>query len=131
MKLTAILAATVLAAGGGAYGLYTYSDLFDEKPADLSQYPVAKSGGCPYCNRGAPSDACEAKTDTCCANPCAKCTPVCDGCPLCEFDCSVCCGGTASVAAAGPVALFKPTAQAKASCCPNGPCCPDGPCCGI
>jgi hypothetical protein len=145
MKLTAILAATILAAGGAGYGLYTYTDLFGEKSADLSSCPVAKTGGCPHCNRGTSTDAAEVKTDSCCATPCAKCTPVCDGCPLCEVDCSLCCAGSAGVAAAGPVGLFPQTSQVKAKagsccadkavakkpdCCPNGACCPDGPCCG-
>jgi hypothetical protein len=84
MKLTAILAATVLVAGGGAYGLYTYTDMFVEKPADLSTAPVAKTGGCSHCCMGL--SAGDAGT--------------------CPISTSAGGEGSAGLAAAGPVALF-------------------------
>jgi hypothetical protein len=121
MKLCAILAATVLAAGGGAYGLYTYTDLFGEKPADPGQCPVAKAGGCPHCNRGTSTDACgptesagpmaavAAAGPVAAAGAKASCCP--DG-PCCP----------------GPCCDAAKVSAKKASCCPDGPCCP-GECC--
>jgi hypothetical protein len=54
-----------------------------------------------------------AKKASCCANPCAACADGCDWCPLCEVDCSACCGLSANAAVAGPAAVAGVTKAKK------------------
>jgi hypothetical protein len=106
-KVIAILGAV---AGGAGYGLYAHTDLFNNETAPLTK----KS-----CCQG--KDATTA-TPSCCATPCPSCADGCDGCPLCEVDCSACCGSAASVAAAAKkpeacCAAKKPCCETQEACC--------------
>jgi hypothetical protein len=61
------------------------------------------------CSAPSRTVAVSAKKAACCANPCAACADGCDGCPICEIDCSGCCGAeSAKIAVGGPAALAKP-----------------------
>jgi hypothetical protein len=109
-KLTAIIAASALAAGG-AFGLVYHTDVFGPDPVDPAACPVVKVGGCPFCTAGSPAASTDSGApDACCADAGAVARAAGgDGC--------------AAVAVAGPAGLFTSTAEVtkKACCCAEEP----------
>lgn len=75
----------------------------DDKVASAKASCCAESATCPT---GFFTSAKTSKAAPCCANPCAACADGCDWCPICEIDCSGCCGLTANAAVAGPAAAI-------------------------
>src|SRR5262249_23136776 len=100
-KLVAILGVCVVAAGGAAYGLYAYTDVFDSG-ADLGNYPVAQSKCC-----GGPDGCCPSNEDANLSAAVAVAGPV------------------GVVPPTSPISTGLPCCQAKAGVAFKGGCCED------
>lgn len=111
-----VLAGLMLAAGAvgaGVYGVYHYDCSSCDGGCPLSAFFSSSSGR--SCDASSPAtcaatSCCALKPVSaapCCANPCAACATACDGCDLCQTDCSACCEAAAAVAAGGgPIAAL-------------------------
>lgn len=109
-----IIALVGAIAGGATYGLYAHTDLFGYKCDGSRCALVAKL---PCCEGDGPT----VYSPPCCDKPCAACADGCDGCPLCEIDCSACCTAVATAISTGAVNAKPDCCSLKASCCEAKP----------
>lgn len=112
MGKMAVILGSLMVAGGGAFGLYEYTNLFGNNP-----------NGC--CLK---SHACCASSPCCVEDESAGCCPASACCPA-----SPCCESPAAGAVAGPMAFVSAPAktpgccEAGAACCAAGAACCDAP----
>lgn len=111
------LAAVVGVVTAGVYGVYHYNlcsscDGSCPIAAFFSSFNSNTSGEASPCSaKPTLSASCcalpPAASASCCAHPCAACAVACDGCPLCEIDCSACCDAATQAVVGGPALALK------------------------